>query len=85
MSELTHGRCAAPDCDACDGGGGPVIVHEPPAPLKLRTGRTVGRTLYRQVGAEPSDDDQLIGVMDTPELAAMVVAAVNAAAECASC
>lgn len=42
----------------------------------LRTGRSVGRTIYRQVGDEPSKDDVLIGVMDTPELAAMVVAAV---------
>ncbi len=43
-----------------------------------RTGRKVGRTIYRQVGDEPSDDDPLIGVMDTPELAAEAVAAVNA-------
>ncbi len=58
---------------------GPVTdaTPAPQRPARLRTGRTVGRTLYRQVGANPSDDDQLIGVMDTPELAAMVVAAVN--------
>jgi hypothetical protein len=42
-----------------------------------RVGRKVGRTIYLQVGDEPSDDDQLIGVMDTPELALIVVAAVN--------
>lgn len=42
-----------------------------------RTGRTVGRTIYRQVGPEPSDDDVLIGVMDTPELAGIVVESVN--------
>jgi hypothetical protein len=42
-----------------------------------RTGRKVGRTVYRQLGYEPSDDDPLIGVMDTPELAALVVEAVN--------
>lgn len=40
-----------------------------------RTGRKVGRTIYAQLGTEPSDDDPLIGVMDTPELAAAVVAA----------
>ena len=44
---------------------------------RWRTGRKVGRTIYRQVGEEPSDDDRLIGVMDTPELAALVVEAVN--------
>jgi hypothetical protein len=40
-----------------------------------RTGRKVGRTIYRQVGEHPSDADLLIGVMDTPELAKEVVAA----------
>ena len=39
----------------------------------LRVGRKVGRTIY--------DGDTLIGVMDTPELAAMVVDAVNATAD----
>jgi hypothetical protein len=42
-----------------------------------RVGRSVGRTVYRQVGDEPSKADQLIGVMDTSELAKQVVAAVN--------
>lgn len=44
---------------------------------RWRTGRKVGRTIYLQVGPEPSDDDVLIGVMDTPELAALAVQAVN--------
>jgi len=44
---------------------------------RLRVGRKVGRTLYIQLGEEPSDDDELCGMMDTPELAAIVVAAVN--------
>ena len=35
-----------------------------------RTGRKVGRTIYAQAGPQPSDDDNLIGVMDTPALAA---------------
>lgn len=35
-----------------------------------RTGRKVGRTIYR--------DEVLVGVMDTPELAAEVVAALGA-------
>ena len=45
-----------------------------------RTGRKVGRTIYLQQGADPSDDDPLIGVMDTNELARIVVDAVNGAA-----
>jgi hypothetical protein len=43
-----------------------------------RTGRKVGRTIYAQLGDVPSDDDPLIGVMDTPELAAIAVACRNA-------
>lgn len=39
-------------------------------PVTWRTGRHVGRTVYAQAGPEPSDADLLIGVMDTPELAA---------------
>lgn len=45
---------------------------------RWRIGRSVGRTLYRMVGDEASKADVLIGMMDTPELAAQVVAAVNA-------
>lgn len=44
---------------------------------RWRTGRKVGRTIYAQMGPEPSDDDPLIGVMDTPDLAHLVVRAVN--------
>lgn len=47
------------------------------ATTRWRTGRKVGRTLYAQLGPEPSDDDPLIGVMDTTELAAEAVAAHN--------
>lgn len=36
---------------------------------RWRTGRKVGRTIYAQLGDEPSDADALIGVMDTRELA----------------
>lgn len=39
-------------------------------PHYWRTGRTVGRTIY-------DGDDNLIGVMDTPQLADRVVASVN--------
>lgn len=38
-----------------------------------RNGRKVGRTIYAQGGAEPSDDDVLIGVMDTEWYAEIVV------------
>lgn len=45
-------------------------------PQVLRTGRKVGRTVYVMTGGPPERDD-LVGVMDTAELAAMVAAAVN--------
>jgi hypothetical protein len=44
---------------------------------RWRVGRKVGRTIYRQIGDKPGDLDQLVGLMDTPALAAMVVAALN--------
>ena len=43
----------------------------------LRTGRTLGRTLYMQVGDEPSKDDLPIGMVDTPQMAFLIVSAVN--------
>jgi hypothetical protein len=45
--------------------------------MTYRVGRKVGRTIYHQVGPEPSDNDELVGVMDTPILAAMFVYAIN--------
>lgn len=45
--------------------------------LKWRTGRKVGRTVYAQLGHEPSDGDILIGMMGTPLLAAAVAATHN--------
>lgn len=42
-----------------------------------RVGRKVGRTIYAMVGDEPSDDDVLIGMMDSVELAALAVGAHN--------
>ena len=56
------------------------MPDETASPFWWRTGRKVGRTLYAQQGDTPHDSDPLIGVMDTPELAAKVAAAVNAAA-----
>lgn len=51
---------------------------------EMRTGRTLGRTLYL---ITPGDDrlaDRCIGIVDTPELAEMIAAAVNAAHEAAT-
>lgn len=46
--------------------------------LPWRVGRKVKRTIYQQIGPDPSDDDVLIGMMDTPELASEVVRTRNA-------
>lgn len=46
--------------------------------MTYRVGRSLGRTIYRQVGDEPSKDDVFLGIMDTPALAEMVVDALNA-------
>lgn len=46
-----------------------------------RVGRKVGRTIYRVVGREPSDADELIGMLDTRELAAFAVGRMNATSE----
>ena len=42
-----------------------------------RVGRKVGRTIYAQIGSEPSDDDPLIGVMDTIAIARAAVEGHN--------
>lgn len=66
----------APDPTASDRGvGEAALAVTSAADASLwRVGRKVGRTIYLQLGPQPSDDDPLIGVMDTPELAAEVVA-----------
>ena len=46
--------------------------------LPWRTGRRVGRTIYARYGDDDASTDVLIGVMDTPELAAEAVLAHNA-------
>lgn len=48
---------------------------------RYRVGRHVGRTIYRQVGSYPSDADELVGLMDTQELAEQVVAGLNRTSE----
>ncbi|MGH2689035.1 MAG: hypothetical protein ACRDKW_09550 [Actinomycetota bacterium] len=44
---------------------------------RWRVGRKVGRTIYVQLGPEASDDDPLIGVMDTRALAVAAVQGHN--------
>lgn len=49
-----------------------------PHAAAYRTGRKVGRTIYRQLGNAPADGDEMVGVMDTRELAAYAAEAMNA-------
>lgn len=51
----------------------------PPRPWQWRTGRTSGWTLYVEVPGDDRKQDVYAGMMDTPELAEMVAAALNAA------
>lgn len=44
---------------------------------KWRTGRSLGRTVYLQLGDEPSKADELVGMMETRALADRVVALHN--------
>ena len=44
----------------------------------MRQGRSVGRTLYLQVNPGASNDDLLVGIMDSPQLAGFVAKCVNA-------
>ena len=46
--------------------------------LPWRTGRHNGRTIYAQGGDWASREDTMVGVMDTPELAAEACAGHNA-------
>ena len=63
-------------------GGGVDGWGDPPTIItqthdQYRVGRSLGRTIYRQIGEEPSKDDDFLGIMDTRALAAMVVDALN--------
>ncbi len=42
-----------------------------------RVGRKLQRTLYAVVGEEPSDDDVLLGMVDDPAIAALIVSEHN--------
>lgn len=48
-----------------------------PETPSLRQGRKIGRTIYVQRGYEPSDDDALVGMVDSAAVARVIVAAVN--------
>ena len=52
-------------------------IPDPKLSLPWRAGRHVGRTIYAQGGDEASREDALIGMMDTPELAAEACSAHN--------
>jgi hypothetical protein len=43
-----------------------------------RIGRKLGRTIYWQPGAEPTDNDDFIGIMDQPGIARYIVTVLNA-------
>lgn len=45
--------------------------------LRMRVGSSVGRTLYLQRGEEPSGLDDLVGMVDTPDLAHRIAEAWN--------
>ena len=45
---------------------------------RWRVGRSIGRTVYIMTGDTPAKGDTVVGMLDTPELATLVVEAVNA-------
>ena len=47
--------------------------------LPWRVGRKLGRTLYAQIGAVPSDSDILLGMLDDETVAARIVLEHNLA------
>jgi hypothetical protein len=49
--------------------------------IRWRVGRSLGRTVYSQIGDEPSKSDPLLGLMETRELADYVVALHNSATQ----
>jgi hypothetical protein len=80
VTRCPHGNTREMGCVAC-WPKTPVVAAAKADPTRpWRVGRKVGRTLYIQKSEDPADGDELIGMMDTPELAAQVVDAVNQAA-----
>lgn len=55
-----------------------VTKHATTAPaVKLRTGRHLGRTLYLQVSDHPTDSDRFLGILDSPEIATLIMVEIN--------
>lgn len=48
-------------------------------PRYFRTGRSIGRTVYRQLAEGDGAPEAVVGMFDTRELAAFAVEAMNAA------
>jgi hypothetical protein len=48
---------------------------------RWRVGRSLGRTIYEQVGPSPSKDDKYLGMMETKAIADHVIALHNASIE----
>lgn len=59
--------------------GAEVGRHE-----RWRTGTSLGRTIYAQIGPAPSKADVLLGMMDTRALAELVVSEHNRGLDAAS-
>lgn len=72
-----RGGPSAGDGDEVDVASGRAPASHPADSARWRVGRKVGRTIYAMVSDDPSDNDVLIGVMDTPELAREAVHAHN--------
>lgn len=49
--------------------------------MKIRVGRKQDRNLYIQMGDEPSDDDEFLGVIFDPTRAKFIVEILNGDAE----
>lgn len=45
--------------------------------MRLRVGRHLGRTIYIQPADQPTDDDVVVGMVDTASLAELIVRTVN--------
>jgi hypothetical protein len=45
--------------------------------MEFRVGRKAKRTIYVQLGDLASNDDTLIGIADTPEIAAVLIEGAN--------
>lgn len=78
----THKAIYHPDRGCRENAAGQCVDRfDAPSGLRLRAGRKVGRTLYRVL---PDGREELVGMVDTAELAAAIVDAVNTQAMAAA-